>query len=115
MLSRRHQKLGEIPFRAAGNNQPIHLLIDSAGLRVHVGHLQKPPKRRAWRKLHLAVEVGTGEIVASDLTGRGTPDCARVLMLLEQIDVPVASISADGAYDAAAVYEAALSTAVRTS
>jgi hypothetical protein len=31
-------------------------------------------------------------------------------MLLEQIDVPVASISADGAYDAAAVYEAALST-----
>ncbi|MFH1833782.1 MAG: IS5 family transposase [bacterium] len=106
-LSRRHQKLGEIPFRAAGNNQPIHLLIDSTGLRIHVGHLRKPPKNRAWRKLHLAVDASTGEIVASDLTGRRTADCARVPMLLEQIGDQVASVSADGAYDAAAVYEAA--------
>ena len=105
-LSRRLKKLSVIPFRSTGNGQSIHLLIDSTGLRVHVGHLQKPPKRRAWRKLHLAVDVGTGEIVASDLTGRRTPDCARVPMLLEQIDVPVASFSADGAYDSAAVYEA---------
>ena len=36
---------------------PIHLLIDSTGLRIHVGHMRKPPKRRAWRKLHLAVDA----------------------------------------------------------
>lgn len=29
---------------------------------------------RAWRKLHLAVDTDTGEIVASDLTSRRTPD-----------------------------------------
>jgi hypothetical protein len=109
-LSRRLQKLGEIQFRAAGNDQPIHLLIDSTGLRVHVGHLRKPPKRRAWRKLHLAVDRDTGEIVASDLTGRRTSDCARVPTLLGQLQQRVASVSADGAYDAAAVYEAAQST-----
>ena len=106
-MSRRHQKLGEIPFRAAGNNQPIHLLIDSTGLRIHVGHMQKPSRNRAWRKLHLAVDAASGEIVASDLTARRTHDCTPVPGLLEQISDPIASVSADGAYDTRAVYEAA--------
>jgi hypothetical protein len=73
-LSRRLKTLGEIPFRAVASNRPIHLLIDSTGLRIHVGNLRKPPKNRAWRKLHLAVDAATGEIVASDLTGRRTSD-----------------------------------------
>ena len=106
-LSRRLKKLSVIPFRSTGNGQSIHLLIDSTGLRIHVGTLRKPPKRRAWRKLHLAVDADTGEIVASDLAGRRTADCARVPVLIKQIDDPVASVSADGAYDTAAVYEAA--------
>jgi hypothetical protein len=110
-LSRRLKKLGDIQFRRLPTDGPIHLLIDSTGLRIHVGHLRKPPKRRAWRKLHLAVDADTGEIVASDLTGRRTTDCARVPVLIKQIDKqiddPVASVSADGAYDTAAVYEAA--------
>jgi len=72
-----------------------------------VGTLRKPPKRRAWRKLHLAVDADTGEILASDLTGRRTADCARAPVLIQQIDDPVASVLADGAYDTVAVYEAA--------
>ena len=106
-LSRRLKKLGVIPLRSTGKGQSIHLLIDSTGLRIHVGTLRKPPKRRAWRKLHLAVDADTGEILASDLTGRRTADCARVPVLFQQIDDPVASVSADGAYDTATVYEAA--------
>ncbi len=51
--------------------------------------------------------MGTGEIVASDLTSRRTHDCARVPVLLGQIDNRVASVYADGAYDTKAVYEAA--------
>jgi hypothetical protein len=62
-LSRRLEKLSEIPFRSRGNDRPIHLLIDSTGLRIHVGHLRKPPKRRAWRKLHLAVDAENGRRV----------------------------------------------------
>jgi len=77
------------------------------GLRIHVGALRKPPKRRAWRNLHLAVDAATGEIVASDLTSRRTRDGARVSTLLEQIDNPVAALSSDGAYDQTGVYEAA--------
>jgi len=106
-LSRRLKTLGELSFRAVASHRPIHLFIDSTGLRIHVGNLRKPPKHRAWRKLHLAVDAGSGEIVASDLTSRRTHDCARVPALLGQIDHRVASISADGAYDTKGVYEAA--------
>jgi hypothetical protein len=88
-----------IGFRRAATDRPIHLLIDSTGLRVHVGHLKMPPRNRAWRKQHLAGDADTGEIVASDLTARRRHDCTQVPALLEQIADPVASVSADGAYD----------------
>ena len=52
----------------AASTQPIHLTIDSTGLRIHVGNARKPPKQRAWRKLHIAVDRETGNIVASELT-----------------------------------------------
>ena len=104
-LSRRLKTLGEIPLCAVASNRPIHLLIDRTGLRIHVGNLRKPPKRRAWRKLHLAADADIGEIVASELTARRTHDCAQVPVLLEQVADPVASGSADGAYDTKAVYE----------
>jgi hypothetical protein len=106
-LSRRLKTLGELSIRAVASKRPIHLLIDSTGLRIHVGNLRKPPKNRAWWKLHLAVDAGTGEIVASDLTSRRTHDCTRVPALLGQIDNRVASVSADGAYDTEGTYEAA--------
>ena len=106
-LSRRLTKLSAIQFRRLPTDGPVHLLIDSTGLRIHVGHVEKPPRNRAWRKMHLAVDAETGEIVASDLTARRTHDCTQVPPLLEQIDDPVASVSADGAYDTKAVYEAA--------
>jgi hypothetical protein len=106
-LSRRLRTHGTIRSRAFANGRPIHLLIDSTGLRIHVGNLRKPPRNRVWRKLHVAVDAGTGEIVASDLTSRRTHDCTRVPVLLGQIDNRVASVCADDAYDREGVYEAA--------
>ena len=43
-LSRRLQKLGEIQIHGGATNRPMHLLIDSTGLRIHVGQLRKPPR-----------------------------------------------------------------------
>ena len=106
-LSRRLKKLGDIRLRRLPTDRPIRLLIDSTGLRIHVGPMQNPPRNRAWRKLHLAVDADTGEIMASDLTARRTHDCTQVPTLLEQIDGPIDSLCADGAYDTRAVYEAA--------
>ena len=90
----------------AASNQPIHLMIDSTGLRIHVGTTRKPPKQRAWRKLHIAVDRKTGNIVASELTASRARDATRVPPLLTQIQAPIASVAADSAYDKEAVYEA---------
>jgi len=97
-LSRRLRKLGTVRFKKPAVGHPIHLLIDSTGLRVHVGHLRKPPKRRVWRTLHVAANADTGEILAADLTNRRTADCGRVPGLLDQVDDRMASLMADGAW-----------------
>jgi hypothetical protein len=63
-LSRRLKKLGGISFSGLATDRPIHLLIDSTGLRVHVGHLRKSPKRcvGAWLRTRMfedpSLEVG---------------------------------------------------------
>jgi IS5 family transposase len=97
-LSRRLQTLGEIGFQSATQG-PLHLLIDSTGLRIHVGHLRKPPRNRVWRKLHLAVDAKSGQIVASALTNHRIRDSTPVPALLEQTDRRLASLCADGTYD----------------
>jgi Transposase DDE domain len=56
----------------------LHLLIDSTGLKLFGRGEWNDEKhgraRRSWRKLHLAVDAETGEIVASVLTGKEAAD-----------------------------------------
>ena len=106
-LSRRSRLLRKkLRIPKAASTQPIHLMIDSTGLRIHVGTARKPPKQRAWRKLHIAVDRETGNIVASELTASRARDATRVPALLTQIQAPLVSVAADSAYDKEAVYEA---------
>jgi DDE family transposase len=62
--------------------------------------------RRTWRKLHLAVDPGSGEILASELTTSEEGDASLVGPLLDRITGPLASVTADGAYDGEPVYRA---------
>jgi hypothetical protein len=105
-ISRRARKLGQTPLAVAGGHEAIHLLVDSSGLKIHVGHLRKPPKHRDWRKLHIGVDALTGEVVACDLTSKSAGDASRIPALLGQIDRPIASVRGDTAYDDSAVYRA---------
>ena len=84
----------------------MHIIIDSSGLRVHVGQMRKPPKNRDYRKLHFGVDEHTGEVLACDLTSKRATDPSRVPALLRQVDRPIASARADAQYDAEVVYEA---------
>ncbi|NPD69002.1 transposase (plasmid) [Lichenicola cladoniae] len=61
---------------------------------------------RRWRKLHLAIDAQTGEIVAHVLTDLDVGDITAVPVLLETVEGPIASVIADGAYDGASVYRA---------
>jgi len=49
--------------------------------------------------LHLSVDTGTGRIVASTLTCKDVDDASQVDPLLDQVPGPLASFTADGAYD----------------
>ncbi len=61
---------------------------------------------RMWRKLHLAVDPSTGKILASELTSNEDDDASQVGALLRQIPGPLASVTADGAYDGETIYQA---------
>jgi transposase len=61
---------------------------------------------RSWRKLHLAVDPDTGEILASELTTTQDGDASLVGPLLDQIKRPIGTVLADGAYDGEPVYRA---------
>jgi transposase len=88
---------------------PVNVVIDSTGLKVFgAGDWQREKHggkgRRTWRKLHLAVDPDTGEILASELTTTEDGDASQVGPLLDQIASPIASVTADGAYDGGPVY-----------
>jgi hypothetical protein len=88
---------------------PLHLLIDSTGLQVYGAGQWLEAKhgaksRRKWRKLHLAVDADNGMIVARTLTDQDVDDPSQVGPLLDQIDVGMAKVTADGAYDGAPTY-----------
>src|SRR5918997_2703058 len=87
---------------------PLHLLIDSTGLKLFEKGEWNSEKhgraRRSWRKLHLAVHAETGEIVASVLTSKEAADTSQVPVLLEQVEGEIASVMADGAYEGEPVY-----------
>jgi len=67
----------------------VHVLIDSTGLKIYgVGewladkHGRRAP--RQYRKLHLAVDAHSGQIVGVTLTGQDVDDSSQVAPLLEQ-------------------------------
>ena len=106
-VSRRQKTLAvNIPYR--GSQGPLHLLIDSTGIkaegegewnaRKHGGS-----KRRVWREVHLATDEKTLEIRAVECTSSDIGDISMLPELLDQIpsDQEIGSVSADGGSDCA--------------
>ena len=104
-ISRRKARLGKVASYERRTVKPVHLRIDSSGLSVHVGQWRTPPKARDYRKLHLAVDEQTSDVVACDLTSKRARDASRVASLVGQIERPIASAKADAAYDTGDVYK----------
>jgi IS5 family transposase len=109
-LSRRGGGLTILP-KKIDRDEPLHLLVDSTGLKIYgegewLEQKRGIRSRRRWRKLHLGVDAGTHEIVAAELTPDDVGDISELPELLDQIEADVASLTADGAYDGDAVYHA---------
>ncbi len=110
-LSRRGRAFAGRQPRVLASAEPIHLVLDSTGLELFGQGEWDAEKhgqqRRQWRKLHLAVDAGTGEIAAHVLTKGHADDAAQVPALLGQVEGVIASVTADGAYDGEPTYAAA--------
>ncbi|AVO39284.1 MULTISPECIES: IS5 family transposase [Paracoccaceae] len=89
--------------RAAG---PLNLLVDSTGIkflgdgewlaRKHGTH-----RRRQYRKVHLAMDTGTGDIRAVEFTSSNKGDSPVLPELLSQLppEEQICTVTGDGAYD----------------
>ena len=87
------------------------MIVDSTGLSVggegewtavtHGGRAT-----RGWKKLHFGVD-GSGAIVAHVLTDGSADDATTALTLIDAVEGNISRVTADGAYDTIAIYEAA--------
>lgn len=111
-LCRRQKTLGvAIPYK--GSAGPLHLLVDSTGIkaegegewnvRKHGGS-----KCRLWRKIHIGIDEETLEIRAIEVTSSSIGDAPMLPDLLSQIapDQDLGSVTADGAYDTRKCHDA---------
>jgi IS5 family transposase len=109
-LSRRSADLA-VPLPRRKPGEGIHVVIDTSGLKVYGEGEWKTrqhgvSKRRTWRKMHLAIDEATGEIMAVITTERAVGDCEKLPDLLDAISEPIRQVSADGAYDTIACHQA---------
>lgn len=79
-------------------------MIDSTGLKVFGEGEWKVKKhgkehRRIWRKLHLAVDGKTHEIICEDLSLNNVTDSEAFPGLIRQTHRKIKAAAADGAYD----------------
>lgn len=90
---------------------PVHILVDSTGLQVYGAGQWLEEKhgarsRRRWRKLHVALDADSSEILAHTMTDQDAGDASQVEPLLNQIDGRIGQFTADGAYDGKPTYDA---------
>ena len=93
-LSRRQGSV-EVPHPPRGHEDPLHLVIDSSGLKIfgdgewQAHKYRTSSRRRSWRKLHLAID-GDGYIIAAALTDRIVTDASVGISILEKIEGTIA-------------------------
>lgn len=109
-LCRRRKGL-EISLPRRVKDEPLHLVVDATGVKVYGEGEWKVrqhgyAKRRTWRKLHLAVDEATLEIVAAVVTTNNLADGPVLPDLLDQVEETIDQVSGDGAYDKRRCYEA---------
>ena len=109
-LSRRQKGLNvDLPVQPSA--PPRHIAVDSTGLKLYGEGEWKIRQhgwttRRTWRKLHLGLDVDTGEVTAETLTEAGIDDASQVKSMLVQTPGEVEWVYGDGAYDRWKVHQA---------
>jgi IS5 family transposase len=102
-LSRRAKTLKtNLGVRKTG--EPIHLLVDSTGVKVAGEGEWKTRKwkaeyRRTWIKLHLGLDRNSGQIMAAVVTDANGGDPDHFPEILDAVEGEISKVGADGIYD----------------
>lgn len=93
-----------VRFKAPTRSEIAHLVIDSTRLKVFGEGEWKVKKHgkerhRIWRKLHLAVDGNTHEIICADLSLNNVTDSEAFPGLIRQTHRKIRATATDGAYD----------------
>ena len=78
----------------------MHVIVDSTGLKIFgtgqwLEERHGAKTRRQWRKLHIAIDADSGDIVAEVLTDQNTSDVSQLESLLDHIQTPIDQFIAD--------------------
>ena len=100
----------DIQYRLPASGQAAHILIDATGLKVFGEGEWKvrkhgAEKRRTWRKLHLAVDAKTHQVVSAVVSVDVVTDAEALPTLLKPLRRQIRQVSADGAYDTKLCYK----------
>ena len=117
-LVSKHAKSVNISIKTPTQGEISHLVIDATGLKVFGEGEWKvrqhgADRRRVWRKLHLAADGVTHEIICADLSLSGTTDAQALPGLINQTHRKIREASADGAYDTRNCHDALLRKKIR--
>jgi len=102
-LCRRAHKI-EVVLDRISSNGPLHLALDSTGLKVYGEGEWKVRqhgvgKRRTWRKVHFAIDTETFKVHAVVVSTNDMHDSQAGGKLLDLIDEDIGYVLGDGAYD----------------
>ena len=116
-LSRRAAKLNVRFASRKSKTNPTDLVVDSTGLKIYGEGEWKvrthgKQKRRTWRKLHLAIDRDSLEIVAMELTQANVHDDSIMPDLLAGQTI-AGTVYADGAYISTTAFDSIAATGGR--
>lgn len=109
LISKRAQTV-KPNYRPKTRSGDIHIVVDSTGLKVFgegEWKVQKHGKegRKVWRKLHLAVDADSHEVVSAEISLDWVHDAKVLPALFNPLRRQIKQVSADGAYDTKDCYD----------
>lgn len=100
----KRSKTVQVQYRNKSRGCIQHIAIDATGLKVFGEGEWKVKKhgnekRRTWRKLHLAVDVDTHEVISAEVSLVNVGDSEVLPTLLNPLRRKIHAVPGDGAYD----------------
>lgn len=100
----RRAKLLEKQLKRLSHKRPTDIVFDSTGLKVYGEGEWKvrqhgSSKRRSWRKLHIALDPDSGEILIAEMTPSDEADAQVAKKMVSRLPGSINCGYGDGAYD----------------